>query len=268
MRVLMIGCGNMGFAMLHSWLGSGALAVEDAAVIQPSQSGRDRVAALGVKTFATPPSPDEFAADLLVLAVKPQVMGDIASDYVPHARAGAAVMTIAAGLSLAFYERIFGAPTPIIRVMPNTPAAIGQGVMPYLDNGHAGDDLMAEVVKLLSANGMAIRLDSEEQMHSVTAISGCGPAYLFHFLEALGAAGESLGLAPDMAAALARQTVFGAAMLAKDGEETPARLREKVTSPKGVTAEGLAVMMKDDRLIAMMKEVAEAARKRSIELSQ
>ncbi len=268
MHVLMVGCGNMGFALLKAWLHSGALAPADAAVVEPGETSRGRVVALNVKAFAEAPSPDEFAADLIVLAVKPQVMADIAPAYRPFTEKGAAVMTIAAGLSIGFYEGVFGKDVPIIRLMPNTPASIGEGMLAYIANDATPAETIAEINRLLKSNGAVVGLESEDQMDAVTAVSGSGPAYLFHFIEALSAAGEALGLPSETAALLARQTVLGAAKLAGDGETDPATLRQQVTSPNGTTAAGLAVMMQDDRLIEMMREVTEAARRRSVELSR
>ncbi|RLQ87228.1 pyrroline-5-carboxylate reductase [Notoacmeibacter ruber] len=267
MRVLMVGCGNMGFAMLKAWIESGCLSPDETGVVEPSEEGRARVAALGASTFADPPSPDDFGAELIVLAVKPQVMADIAPAYRSATARGAAVLSIAAGLPIRRYEEIYGDQTPIIRVMPNTPAAIGEGMMAYIANDAAGGALIANVRKLLETNGAVAELEEESQMDAVTAISGSGPAYVFHFIEALAEAGEKLGLSADLAALLARQTALGAAKLAADGETDPAELRRQVTSPNGTTAAGLAMMMTDDRLKTMMAEVADAARRRSIELS-
>lgn len=268
MRVLMVGCGNMGFAILKAWLEGGALAAKDAAVVEPGEAGRNRADTLGVTTFADAPAPDTFAADLVVLALKPQIMGDVAPAYRAYTQTGAAIMTIAAGLPIAFYEGVFGDGTPVIRVMPNTPAAIGEGMMAYIANEAAGDELIGTVRRLLAANGAVAELTDEAQMDAVTAISGSGPAYLFHFLEALTEAGEHIGLEPDVAALLARQTVLGAAKLAADGETEPAELRRQVTSPNGTTAAGLAPMMEGDRLKLLIREVADAAKQRSIELSR
>ncbi len=268
MRVLMVGCGNMGFAVLKAWLDSGAVAAADAAVVEPGDAGRERAAALGVETFAEALSPDAFTADLVVLALKPQIMGDAAPAYRSFTDGGAAIMTIAAGLPIRFYEAMFGDNTPIIRVMPNTPAAIGEGMMAYIANEATSSEMVDQVRELLKANGAVAELASEEQMDAVTAISGSGPAYLFHFLEALTAAGEQIGLEPDLAALLARQTVLGAAKLAADGQTEPAELRRQVTSPNGTTAAGLAPMMEGDRLKSLMREAAEAAKRRSVELSR
>ena len=266
MRLALVGCGNMGFAMLQGWLAAGAVAPGDVLAIEPNDALRTRAQGLGVVAAPGAEAVDAFAPDLVVLAVKPQLMERVAQDYRGVATNGATFLSIAAGISSAGLEGMLGAGTPIIRCMPNTPAAIGKGLMAI----HVGEGVSTGMrdfaQKLLAANGVVVEIADEEQMHAVTAVSGSGPAYVFHFIEALTAAGEAAGLPKDAAATLAKQTVYGAASLAFDSAETPSRLREQVTSPNGTTAAALGVLMGADGLTELVTEAVEAARRRSVEL--
>jgi pyrroline-5-carboxylate reductase len=181
---------------------------------------------------------------------------------------GAAVISIAAGVPIARYEDILGASAAIIRCMPNTPAAIGAGMMVTVANANAGAELRAYVADLLSASGAVAEIPDEALMDAVTAVSGSGPAYVFNFIEALTAAAEKAGLPSDMAALLARQTVCGAAKLAFESGTEPAELRRQVTSPNGTTAAALAVLMADNGLGPLLARAVEAAKTRSIELGR
>jgi pyrroline-5-carboxylate reductase len=242
----------MGFAMLQGWLASNALSPDDVAVVEPAEPLRARAAALGVMAAAVA---EEVTAlpvpGLVILAVKPQVMGDVLPSYVKFARGGSAFLSIAAGIGTPFMAQRLGNETPIIRCMPNTPAAIGKGMLVYCKNPQVSAECEAFVLSLLTA---------------VTAVSGSGPAYVFHFIECLTDAGVSAGLPPQIAAELAMQTVMGAGALAAESSETPARLREQVTSPNGTTAAALAVLMRDGAMKKLVGEAVEAARKRSVEL--
>ncbi len=266
-KLVLVGCGNMGYAMLAGWINSGRLQQADVTVVEPTEALRSRAAALGVTTVA---SPDDIAPqvkpDIVLFAVKPQVMGDVVPAYRRFAKSGSAFLSVAAGTRIAFFEEILGDKTAIIRCMPNTPAAIGAGMMVTVANANVGSALMDFVSGLLSASGEVAAVDDESQMDAVTAVSGSGPAYVFHFIECLTSAGIEAGLPPETAAKLAGQTVLGAAMLASQSPDTPSTLREQVTSPNGTTAAALSVFMGDNRLKRLVGEAVEAARKRSTEL--
>jgi pyrroline-5-carboxylate reductase len=152
--------------------------------------------------------------------------------------------------------------------MPNTPAAIGKGMMVVFSNPLVSDDVRRFVLELLSASGVVTTIDDERLMDAVTAVSGSGPAYVFHFIEALTVAAEKAGLPAETAKLLALQTVFGASSLASESDEDPGVLRQQVTSPNGTTAAALAVLMGGDRLTKLVTEAVEAARLRSIELGK
>ena len=267
-QVVLVGCGNMGFAMLKGWLASGRLSAGDVVVVEPADALRERAAGLGVATCS---DAQGIAADaaprLIVFAVKPQVILDIVPAYRRFA-SGATYLSVAAGTPIAAFEAALGTGIAMVRCMPNTPAAIGKGMMVTVTNGAVSDDAMAFVNDLLSASGAVAAVDDEALMDAVTAVSGSGPAYVFHFIESLTAAGEAAGLAPETAGLLAMQTVFGAACLAAESGEEPGELRRQVTSPNGTTAAALGVLMGDDRLKALVTEAVEAARLRSVELGK
>jgi len=268
MRLALIGCGNMGFAMLKGWLAAQVVTPRGIHVVEPNEALRDRARTLSVNVSSGPDGLGDFEPQFIVLAVKPQVMRDVAAAYRPHAERGATFLSIAAGISVATLADILGAAAPILRCMPNTPAAIGKGLMALHANSHVTGDARSFAQRLLAANGEVVAIEDEELMHAVTAVSGSGPAYLFHFIEALSAAGKAAGLNADQAARLAMQTVYGAACLAAESEETPARLREQVTSPNGTTAAALSVLMGKDGLTKLITEAVEAARARSVELGK
>ena len=177
---------------------------------------------------------------------------------------GTLVVSVAAGTPLRLFEAAFGAGTPVVRAMPNTPAAVGQGITALAANAAAGTEGLATAEALLSAVGRVVRLAEEAQMDAVTGVSGSGPAYVFHLVEALARAGEDAGLAPDLAMALARQTVAGAGALLAASEESAEQLRVNVTSPQGTTAAGLEVLMAE--LPDLMRRTVAAAAARSREL--
>ncbi|MDN2565840.1 pyrroline-5-carboxylate reductase [Aquibium sp. A9E412] len=265
-KVILVGCGNMGHAMLKGWL-DGALAPADVAVVEPTEALRTRAAGLGVTAVA---SADALPAggDVVVFAVKPQAIGEVAPAYRAHVAAGATVVSVAAGIGVATFEELLGRQAPVIRCMPNTPAAIGKGMMVLFANRHVDGDTFGFVEALMARSGAVATIDNEALMDAVTAVSGSGPAYVFHFIECLTEAGTQAGLPRETAAQLAMQTVYGAACLARESGEAPGRLREQVTSPNGTTAAALAVLMGENRLLELVDEAVAAAKKRSVELGK
>ncbi len=266
-KVILVGCGNMGHAMLAGWLKTGRMAPADVTVVEPSDALRQRAAELGCEAVA---AADDLAPGgdpaLVIFAVKPQVIRDVVARYKAFAGGGTAFLSVAAGTRIATFEEILGKGVPVIRCMPNTPASIGKGMMVVVGNGHVDPATMAFVTGLLSASGEVASIDDEGLMDAVTAVSGSGPAYIFHFVECLTAAARAAGLPEDTAALLAMQTVYGAACLAAESREDPAVLRKQVTSPNGTTAAALEVLMGGDRLKSLLTEAVEAARRRSVEL--
>lgn len=266
-RLLLVGCGNMGYAMLSGWISSGAVPPEAVAVVEPQDELRARAAGLGVATNASADAlPANLAVRLVVLAVKPQLMGTVLPEYRRFAEAGAGFLSIAAGTRIAAIEAALGKDVAVVRCMPNTPAAIGAGMMVTVANSRVDAGLARLVRTLLESSGEVVAVEDEALMDAVTALSGSGPAYLFHFIECMTAAGAAAGLPHKIAAKLALQTVYGAASLARQSDLPPAELRRQVTSPNGTTAAALAVLMEDRRLERLVTEAVDAARRRSIEL--
>lgn len=266
-KVVLVGCGNMGRAMLEGWLKTGRLQPKDVAVVEPADALRRKAADLGCK--AVPASTDLAPGGepaLVIFAVKPQVIREVVAEYKSYAGGRTAFLSVAAGTRIATFEEILGSGVPVIRCMPNTPAAIGKGMMVVVGNGKVSVDLMTFVTDLLAASGEVTTIGDESLMDAVTAVSGSGPAYIFHFIECLTVAGRTAGLPEDTAALLAMQTVYGAACLAAESREDPAVLRRQVTSPNGTTAAALEVLMGGDRLKSLLTEAVEAARRRSVEL--
>lgn len=257
--LVLVGCGRMGGALLDGWLRNG-LAAGAVHVLDPHP--RAGLSALGISVNGKPP---ENPA-VLVIAVKPQMMAEVLPGLAVGART--LVVSVAAGVTIAGYEAAFPM-APIVRAMPNTPAAIGQGITAIIGNDRAGPAQMDLAEALMSAVGRVVRLAREEQMDAVTALSGSGPAYVFHMIEAMAAAGVAEGLSPDLALALARATVAGAGALAVVGDEDPGRLRENVTSPGGTTAAGLRELMDaESGLPALMRRTVAAAAARGRELGK
>lgn len=268
-RLVLAGCGNMGHAMLSGWLKSGKLAPAAVFVVEPNAELRKRAEALGCGCAADAGGiPADAVPDLVVIAVKPQVIRDVTAAYRRLGDGRTTFVSIAAGTPIATFEDILGNRAPIIRCMPNTPAAIGKGMMVVFSNRLVADDTKRFVTDLLSANGEVADIDDESLMDAVTAVSGSGPAYVFHFIEALTVAAEKAGLPTATARLLAMQTVHGAASLAAESGEEPGVLRRQVTSPNGTTAAALAVLMGEERLTNLLTEAVEAARLRSIELGK
>jgi len=263
--VVLVGAGKMGLALARGWLAAGlkpsALTLVDPV---PQEATLAFAAEEGVALVGTPPA---HHARVVVLAVKPQIMADVLPGLKPVLGPHTLAVSIAAGISLD--ALLSGLATHrVVRAMPNTPAQIGEGMTGAVAApGVSAEDLvLAE--ELLSASGDLLWFDDEKKIDQVTAVSGSGPAYVFFMVEALAAAGEAEGLAPEDAMHLARQTVIGAAALMEEDPTDAATLRKNVTSPNGTTAAALAVLMADDGLVALMKRAVKAARQRSEELGK
>lgn len=266
--VILVGCGNMGYAMLQGWLASGQLQAKDVTVIEPVDALRERAAQLGVYHYASSTLlPADIQPRLIIVAVKPQVIQTILPAYQAYADS-ATFVSVLAGTPVAQFAQLLGAQTAIIRCMPNTPAAISKGMMVLFANQFVKPDDLAFTEALLAVSGKTASIEDESLMDAVTAVSGSGPAYIFHFIECLTAAGIKAGLPQEIAGMLAMQTVYGAGALAATSDESPAQLRMNVTSPNGTTAAALDVLMQDDKLQNLLTAAVEAARQRSVELGK
>ncbi len=265
--LLLVGAGKMGSALLDGWLDRG-LGGGDVLVIEPADVGRDALAAKGVAVAADPEDGVlERPFRAVIFAVKPQMMGDVLPAYRPVVDEGALVISIAAGTSIDRFESVFGGGAAVVRAMPNTPAAIGQGATALFANPRVSEDQRALAEALMAAVGSVHWLDDEEQMHAVTAMSGGGPAYVFLLIEALAQAGIANGLPEDLAWPMARRTVIGSGALAAAGDEAPSTLRKNVTSPGGTTQAALGVLMADDGVQPLFDRAIRAAAERSKELA-
>lgn len=254
--LVLLGCGKMGTAMLEGWLGAG-LEPSVFTVLDPAPSRRlEGLAREGLRLNAPPPADPAIA----VLAVKPQMMGEALPALKALGGGRTLFVSVAAGTPIARFEEAFGADTPIVRAMPNTPAAIKRGITALVGNAAATAADLDHAEALMRAVGRTVRLDDEDQMDAVTAVSGSGPAYVFLLIEALAAAGVAEGLPPAMALELARATVGGAGDLAERSRETPDVLRVNVTSPGGTTAAALEVLMNEENgLPPLMRRAVSAA---------
>lgn len=260
--LVLLGCGKMGSAMLAGWL-EGGLPATSVWVIDPRPS--DWLKGTGVHINADlPPAPG-----IVLIAVKPQMMGDALPTLQSYGNAQTLFISVAAGTSIETFQNILGAETPIVRAMPNTPAAVGRGITALIGNDHASPKDLERAEGLLQAVGQTVQLESEDQMDAVTGVSGSGPAYVFHLIETLAAAGEAQGLPADLAMKLAKATVAGAGALAEAAEEDPGQLRVNVTSPNGTTQAALEVLMDEENgFPPLLKRAVTAATERSKELSR
>jgi len=261
--VMLVGAGKMGLALARGWLDAGLrpnhlVLVDPAPGPAAQELARDYGLTLNSDASGLLPN-------VLVLAVKPQIIDPVMASLQPIVGPHTLAISIAAGIDIARLSRGLDMGR-VVRTMPNTPAQIGKGITGAVAGADVDADDRATAEKLLSAAGPVVWFDDEAQLDAVTAISGSGPAYVFHMVEALAAAGKKLGLPDAIAEQLARQTVIGSAALLEADPASPAELRQNVTSPNGTTAAGLAVLM--EGLTPLIERTAEAARKRSEELGR
>ena len=263
--LLLIGAGRMGTALLKGWLAHGlgpVVAVET----DPSQELK-RLTKRGVSIVSriedAPAKPRAC-----VVALKPQILKSEVPRLKAIARSGAPMISIAAGSSIRLMTKAWGREARIVRAMPNTPGAIGEGISALYaaPNATAKDRKLAE--SLLAALGATIWVDREADIDTVTAVSGSGPAYVFLLVEALAEAARAQGLAADVSMTLARQTVIGSGALLKADAADAAELRRNVTSPGGTTEAALKILMARDGLPKLIERAVSAARKRARELSR
>lgn len=264
-RILLVGCGKMGGALLAGWLDQG-IPPADMIVVDPHHDPAAGPA--GIRSFSSAEQmPGDFSPEIVLLAVKPQVMDQVAPAY--RRFAGKAVfLSIAAGRTIASLETILGADAAIVRAMPNTPASVGRGATGLFSNRNVSAAQKAACDQLVTAVGQAAWVEAEKQLDAVTALSGSGPAYVFLLVEAMAAAGEKLGLPAEMAQTFARATVSGAGELLQQSSLPAATLRQNVTSPNGTTHAALQVLMRQEGGMAdLMSEALAAAARRAEELA-
>ncbi len=264
--LLLIGAGRMGGSMLQCWLNLG-LPPEQITVCEPQPS--DALKALlahypALKHTSEP----EAGADIVLLAIKPQQFKSFEAHLAHAVHSSTLVLSMLAGKTLSGLCATLSSEQPVIRAMPNTPASIGRGMTVLVGNAHVACQHKDAANQLMQAVGEVAWITDEKHMDAVTALSGSGPAYVFLLTEALSRAGVALGLEPELAMQLARQTVSGSGELQYRSAEDVATLRHNVTSPHGTTAAALEVLMGADGLEALMKKATTAAANRSRELAE
>ena len=264
--LVLIGAGKMGGAMLEGWLKAGA---DPKRIVAFDPNPPAEVLALlqahGIRH--NPAVETVVDAEVVLVAVKPQVMDNVLQPLRHLAVSKPLVLSVVAGKTIASLSQHFGVDTAIIRTIPNTPAAIGRGITAMFANPKVSESQSALAAQLLQSIGEVVHVSAEEQIDWVTAVSGSGPAYVFWMTECLAAAAEKLGLPAALSAQLARATVAGSGELMRQSGIDAATLRQNVTSPKGTTYEALAVLMADDGLKPMMEKAVAAAARRSKELA-
>jgi pyrroline-5-carboxylate reductase len=259
-HIALVGCGKMGGAMLRGWIARDMVSHVD--VYDPAARKIP-----GPVTFQT--LANQLRGDIFVLAVKPQIMDEVCAAISLTLKPGTPVLSIAAGQPLAAFERRFGKNQPVIRSMPNTPAAIGKGITVAVANKNVTPAHKQLAAGLLDAVGLVEWVEDEALLDAVTAVSGSGPAYVFLLIETLAAAGVKAGLPQALATRLARQTVIGAAALAEaDSEIDAATLRKNVTSPGGTTEAALKVLMESGEMQDLFDRAIAAATERGRELGR
>lgn len=246
--------------MLAGWLRAG-LPPERFTVIRPS----GRPPAPGIRTLTALPIDDEVPA-IVMLGVKPHKLDEVAPGLAPLLAPQTVLVSILAGVEIASLRARFAVPRAIVRVMPNLPVSLGLGATGLFASG-ATEAVRHEITQLIAALGLALWVDDEDALDAVSVLGGSGPAFVYRFIDSLAGAGERIGLSPDRSRALALATVEGAARLACDADETPARLADKVASPGGSTRKGLDVLDADHALLRLMQATLAASRARVAEMA-
>ncbi len=263
-RLLLVGAGKMGSALLDGWLRLG-LDAKRVAVLEPLPS--PQISALAERGLLLNPELRALEnVDSIVLAIKPQIAAEAIAPLAPIVSASTLVVSIMAGRTLRFLAGAVGAACALVRAMPNTPAAIGRGITVAVAlRASAVQRQLAQ--RLLSATGVIEWIEDEALMDAVTAVSGSGPAYVFLLAEVLAQAGAAAGLPPLLAQKLARETVAGSGELLHRSPLDAAILRENVTSPGGTTAAALEILMGAHGLAPLMRDAVAAATARSRQLA-
>ncbi len=265
-KIAILGSGNMGEALVKGLLRAGKTPPESLVCTDPRAERREELQ----KRYGVQVSADSRAAaaqaDLVVLAVKPQVIDALLDEVAPSVDARKLVISIAAGVPIAAIARKLGAGVRIVRAMPNTPALVGAGAAALARGPHATDSDLEQALALFEAVGVAVVVE-EHHLDAVTGLSGSGPAFVFIAIEALADGGVKVGLARPVAMALAAQAVMGSAKLVLETGEHPGRLKDQVTSPGGTSIAGVHALEQHGFRAALIAAV-EAATRRSKELGE
>lgn len=266
-KISFIGGGNMAQALISGLIGCG-IQPNLITVADPNLSVREQLAAKGLNTVD--PTADANAAvidaDIVVLAVKPQVMKAVIGAFA-DALSTQLVISVAAGLSTELLSNMLNGYRNIVRAMPNTPAMIQMGATGLYGTDNISAEQKELATAVMEASGLVMWVEDEAHMHAVTAVSGSAPAYMFYFIESMVDKGIALGLDTEQASALALQTMIGAAKMAMNSEDAPAELRRKVTSPNGTTQAAVESMQAND-IGRQIGEAMQACYDRSQALSE
>ncbi|SQF93867.1 pyrroline-5-carboxylate reductase [Paucimonas lemoignei] len=264
-RIAFIGAGNMAASLIGGLRAQGVEA-DSIRASDPGAETRGKIAAEhGITVFADNAEAVD-GADVVLIAVKPQAMKAVCEALRPSLKPNQLVVSIAAGITCASMKNWLGE-QPIVRCMPNTPALLRQGVSGLYATEQVNEEQRAQAEQLLSAVGIALWLEEEQQLDAVTAVSGSGPAYFFLLIEAMTAAGVKLGLPREVAAQLTQQTALGAALMATGSDVDAAELRRRVTSPAGTT-EAAIKSFQAGGFEALVETALTAAAHRSAEMAE
>ena len=266
-KISFIGGGNMAQALISGLVGCG-IKPNLITVADPSSDAREQLAAKGLNTVDPMADPKSavIGADIVVLAVKPQMMKVVVSAFADVLDTQL-VISVAAGLSTDLLSNMLGGYSNIVRAMPNTPSMIQMGATGLYGTDNISAEQKQLATAVMEASGLVMWVDDEEHMHAVTAVSGSAPAYMFYFIESMVDGSVALGLDKEQASALAMQTMLGAAKMAIDSDDAPAELRRKVTSPNGTTQAAVESMQANE-IGRQIGEAMQACYDRSQALSE
>lgn len=264
MKIAMIGFGHMGSAIIAGGIKAGAFLSGDVAVADRSEESLKKAEALGVRTVADNKAAIS-GADIVILAVKPNNLTEAAEDLREAISESAVIVSICAGKQLKTMAELFGESAKLVRVMPNIPAIVGEGMSALCPNENVTKGELSAVRKIFESFGKAEVLP-EELFDCVTAVSGSGPAYVYAFIEALQKYAEGAGMSAHEAKIFAAQTTLGAAKIALLSDESPAELKAKICTPGGTTAEAIKVL-NEKNFEGIIIDAAKACAEKSNKLS-
>jgi pyrroline-5-carboxylate reductase len=262
-KIAVLGTGKIGEALLSGMIRAGWSPADLLVTARRADRAADLRDRYGVEAVGNPDAAK--SADTLILAVKPQDMGALLDELAPHVAADRLVISAAAGIPTAWFEERLAEGTPVVRVMPNTPVLVDEGMSVISAGRHAGEEHLARTEAIFQPVGKTLRVP-EKQQDAATALSGSGPAYFYYLVEAMTDAGILLGLPRAQAHDLIVQSAIGAAVMLRDSGEHAVRLREAVTSPAGTTINAIRELEKHGVRAALL-DALEAARDRSRELA-
>jgi pyrroline-5-carboxylate reductase len=266
-QIAFIGAGNMASSIIGGLVEAGHPASKICAA-GPNASSLARLQSIAPVSVSVNNVDAVSGADVIILAVKPQIMAEAAASIASAVKAsGAVTMSIAAGVTIASMEKRLGSQAAIVRCMPNTPALIGCGASALFANPQVSDLQRTYTDQILAAVGITAWVDTEAELDAITALSGSGPAYFFLFMEAMIDAGEQLGLSKATATSMAMQTALGASRMAQESDVDLAELRNRVTSPGGTTERAVQAFERGN-LRKLVKDSMQEAADRAAELAE